>query len=633
MKNKVICISLAAIALSSTAYAQDYTQAPMLDALVEQGELPPVEQRLPTNPLVVEPVDSIGVYGGTWRSGLRGGNDTAWIGRTVAYDGLLRYQRDSRVIIPNLAESWEVSEDARRYSFKLREGLLWSDGSPFTSADVEFAVMLLQDPQYPATFGSVSSTANPMTIEIEDATAFTLVFEEPNGLLLDELASINGFQIASFNKQYCGQFYPGVNPDAAELAQANGFETWAEYLEDRCAWFVERERWANPELPMMTAWVVDEPLSPTSTRVTFERNPYYWKVDTENQQLPYIDRLEMRISESIEELTLMALGGEIDFQDRHINTINNQPLFFDGQEEGDYRLGTSVSASSNTMVLMLNLNHDDPQKRQLFQSREFRIGLSHAIDRQEIVDVVYTGQGRPFQMAPRPESVFYDEEMATQYTEVDLDRAEELFQEAGLVKNESTGYYEFEDGTPFELTIDSIAAYQPQWVDVLELIQIQLDQVGIQMQVNNIDRSLYYDKRPGNQFDAQIWEGSSIDFMQDPRHYLAANPESVWAYRWQAWYNGTMPEIAEEPVDWAKEQMELYNQVRSEADQDRRESLMREILEITKEQFPVIGISLPPNGYYVARNELRNVLEPMLHAYISPTPASYEPYQWYFARD
>ena len=111
----------AVLMLGSAALGQQ--QSPMLDEAVAAGTLPPVAERLPTNPLVVTPVESVGVYGGTWRSALRGGLDNAWIARTVAYDGLVRYDREWKQIIPNLAESWEVSEDAKTYTFKLREGL------------------------------------------------------------------------------------------------------------------------------------------------------------------------------------------------------------------------------------------------------------------------------------------------------------------------------------------------------------------------------------------------------------------------------------------------------------------------------------------------------------------------------
>jgi peptide/nickel transport system substrate-binding protein len=615
--------------MSSTALAQQ--QAPMLDPLVESGELPPLEERLPENPLVVEPVDSIGTYGGTWRSALRGGLDNAWIARTVAYDGLVRYNREWDEIVPNLAESWEVSEDSRTYTFKLREGLKWNNGTPFTSEDIAFAVELFSEPGYGV--GSfIKNPQNPVTVDVIDDTTFSLVFENPNGVIMDELAGVGGLTLVSLSKEYCSQFYPAYNENAAAEAEAAGFGTWEMWMEDRCGWATETIRWANPDLPFMNAWMIEEPLTGDATRATFVRNPYYWKVDTEGNQLPYIDRLSMRVSDSVEEITLMALNGEIDFQDRHIATVVNQPIFFDGQEQGDYRLGQNIPSSMNTLVLQFNLNHVDEKRRELFADKNFRIGVSHLIDREEIIDVIFTGQGEPFQAAPRPESPFYDEEMAKQYTELDQDAADAAFEAAGLVRDGE--FYEFADGTPLTITIDMISTFRSEWVDMMELLQLQLQAGGLDIELNNIDRTLYYEKRPAGDYDAQIWAGDGgLDVVQEPRYYMPSGDESVWAYRWAQHFQGARPEIAEEPAEWAQEQMDLYTQLRGEGDPAARDELMKQILEIAKENFPVIGVSLPGNGYYIAKNNLRNVAEPMLHAYLFPTPGPYDPFQWYFAQE
>lgn len=615
--------------LAGAAHGQQYHQAPMLDGT----DLPPVEERLPANPLVVTPVESVGTYGGTWRSALRGGLDNAWIARTVAYDGLVRYNREWNEIVPNLAESWEVSADATTYTFHLREGLKWNNGTPFTSADIAFAVELFSEPSY-GVGGFIKNPSNPVTVEVVDDTTFKFVFEKPNGVIMDELASVNGFTVVSLSKDYCSQFYPKYNPDAAAQAKAAGFETWELWMTDRCSWATETIRWANPELPMMNAWMIEEPLTGDASRATFVRNPYYWKVDTEGNQLPYIDHLSMRVSDSLEELTLMALNGEIDFQDRHIATVANQPLFFDGQEAGDYRLGENVPSNMNTMVLQFNMNHVDPKRAELFQNKDFRVGISQLIDRQEIIDVIFTGQGEPFQAAPRPESPFYDEEMAKQYTEFDPDAAAAAFEAAGLGARNGDGFYTFADGSPLVVTIDMISTVRPEWIDMMELLQLQIEAGGIDIELNNIDRTLYYEKRPAGDYDAQIWQGDGgLDVIQEPRYYMANGDESVWAYRWAQWFQGSRPEIAEEPAPWAKEQMDLFNQLRGEGDPVKRDDLMKQILAIAKENFPVIGISLPGNGYYIARNNMRNIAEPMLHAYLFPTPGPYDPFQWYFAAE
>lgn len=616
--------------LAATGSAWAAGQAPALEALVQSGALPPLEERLPSNPLVVQD-ESIGTYGGTWRMGMNGGGDNGLIVKTVAYEGLVRYDHQWDKVIPNLAESWEVSDDAREYTFKLRDGVKWSDGTPFTSEDIAFTVEMYQDPDYAA--GSwIDNKNNPMTLEVIDELTFKFVFEKPNGMFMGTIAGVDGIHITSLQKAYCSRFHPTYNENAAADAEAAGFASWALYLQDRCAWGWETIRFANPELPTIYGWVIDQPLTANATRVTWKRNPYYWKVDAEGNQLPYIDNLDMRVSQGgVEELTLAALNGEIDFQERHIATTTNKPLFFDGQEAGDYHLGEVIPSASNTLVLQLNLNHLDPVKRELYQDKDFRIGISHAIDRQEIIDVVLTGQGEPFQVAPRPESAFYDEELAKQYTEFDPDLAAEHFEAAGLTEKNGDGIYLMSDGNPAKITIDVISALRPEWIDMLEIMQLQLGAAGIEIELNNIDRTLFYEKRPAGEFDAQVWAGDGgIEALQEPRYYFPFSDESVWAYRWAQWFNGTRPEIAEEPADWAKKQMELYNQVRASGDPDERAELFRQILAITKEEFPVIGVNLMPNSYSIIRNNLRNAPESMFNAWLFPTPSPMDPVSWYF---
>ena len=112
---------------------------------------------------------------------------------------------------------------------------------------------------------------------------------------------------------------------------------------------------------------------------------------------------------------------------------------------------------------------------------------------------------------------------------------------------------------------------------------------------------------------------------------MANGDESVWAYRWAQWFNGSRPEIAEEPADWAKQQMDLYNQLRAEGDPAKRMELMKQILTLGQENFPVIGVSLPGDAYYIAKNDMRNIPDTLFQAYLFPTPAPYDPFQWYFA--
>src|SRR5690606_14004343 len=136
------------------------------------------------------------------------------------------------------------------------------------------------------------------------------------------------------------------------------------------------------------------------------RNPYYWKTDPEGNQLPYIDRIDYEVMTNLETALLKTQNGEFDMLDRHINTLQNKPILAQTRESGDYKFFDMYSELVNAATITLNMTQPDPVKREIYSNKDFRIGLSHAINRQEIIDTVYRGQGEPWQMSPRKESGF-----------------------------------------------------------------------------------------------------------------------------------------------------------------------------------------------------------------------------------
>ena len=155
-----------AMATADPAAAQSkYHEAPALAALVEAGKLPPVEERLPKEPLVEQVVDQIGTYGGTLRRGFLGPSDHNNYTRVV-YDALVRYSPDGTQVIPHIAKGWELNDDFTQWKVFLREGMKWSDGEPFTADDIMFwyeHIVLNKDLTPNAPAGCRTRTARPRT--------------------------------------------------------------------------------------------------------------------------------------------------------------------------------------------------------------------------------------------------------------------------------------------------------------------------------------------------------------------------------------------------------------------------------------------------------------------------------------
>ena len=632
----MLCAFIALLSLSVSAQDMTYQQAPSLDAQVESGELPPVEERLPANPRVVEPLESIGQYGGTWNMGTRGGTDDAIYTRTVAYHSLVRWNPEWTDIIPDVAESFEVNDEGNVFTFHLREGMKWSDGEPFTADDILFYFndMLLNPEVYPAPPTWFQSAGEPGVAEKLDDYTVQFTFSAPNGLFIQNLATPQQQHVVQQPKHYLSQFHAAYADEdelAAMVAEA-GVESWVDLFSQKGAFVAGRPDtlWLNAELPTINPWMLVDPMSPSATQVRLVRNPYFYVVDSEGNQLPYIDEVIYNVGAEVETLVLQALNGEIDMQDRHIGTNANRAVFFDNQEAGGYHFYETVPSSSNVMTISLNLTNPDPAKREIYQNKDFRIALSHAIDRQEIIDVVYVGQGTPYQVAPRPQSPLYHEQLATQYLEYDPDLANQML-DAILPDKDGDGFRLMPNGERLVIAMEVIPTLQPEWTGALELIQDYWADVGIDMQLVVEDRTIFYDRKLANQHDGGIWGGDGgLEVILEPRWYFPFSAESIYGEAWQHWFNNPNDERAEEPPEATRQQMDLYNQLRSTADAEGQNELMTQILDIAAEQFYVMGIALPANGYGIVKNNLHNVPASILQAYLYPSPAPTNPETYYY---
>ncbi len=620
MKQTLRLTMVAGVALGAlvagAASAADYNEAPGLAAMVADGKLPPVAERLPVNPVVLEPINEIGKYGGTWRSALKGAGDVGWIRRTVAYDPLVAFSIGWDAVVPNVAESFEANEEGTVFTFKLREGHKWSDGTPFTAHDIVFAYDYMTSDEY---FESVPAhIKNVASAEAVDDLTVRLTLPEPNGLFLQRMASVDGMQPLVYQREYCSQFHIDHNPDADAQAKAAGLTGWSEALYEAC----DLDNWHDANRPTLFAWQPTAPYDGLSPQVTFERNPYYFKVDPEGNQLPYLDGLSMTQTASTEDIVLKALNGEIDFMNRHIASLSNKPLFFDGQEAGGFYLYETVESLMNTGTVQLNQNSENPILNELFNQKDFRVALSHAINRQELIDVLFVGQGEPWQAGPRPESRWYHERLAKQYTEYDVEKANALLDGIGLTEKDGDGFRLDKEGNRIAFRLDVTSDLKPYFPDLAELVATYWSEVGIDVDVRTNERSFVYETIQANKHDVHLWvgDGGLGDALLDPRYYLPMNIESLYALRWAKSFYDPSSDDAQEPPAGVKRQHELYAQLQSSADPENQDALMAEILDIAADEFRVIGISLPPNGYGIARNNIGNVPNLQPQAWVYPTP-------------
>src|SRR5215813_12461278 len=324
-------------------FPKSFKEAPPLAELVKAGKLPPVQDRIGQDPLVIKPLREIGRYGGTWRRGFTGPFDTSNGHRAAQNDKLLFWDYTGTKIVPNIARGWEVSPDGKVTTLWLRRGMMWSDGNPFTADDFVFWYQdLYQNADLvPVPLTVMTINGKPIAIEKVDASTLRFVSPEPYYALPTVLASVWGIgHPARFGRDALGGFAPAhylkqFHPKYAskddlsrKLAELK-FDGWVSMFKDR------NDACRNVDLPVVTPWKTVS--SNTTPRWVLERNPYSIWVDTDGNQLPYIDRIQMTLGENLEVINLRAIAGEYDSQARHID-IGKLPVLIENQQKSGYRV-------------------------------------------------------------------------------------------------------------------------------------------------------------------------------------------------------------------------------------------------------------------------------------------------------
>ncbi len=588
-----------------------FNEAPMLAELVKQGKLPPVEKRLPEEPAVVEPAEEIGQYGGTWRRAALSPADTM-IHQRLGYEPLVRWARDGKTLIPNLCTSWKVTEGGRVYTFYLRKGVKWSDGQPFTADDIMFwyeDVLLNKEisPTIPSWF-VVEGT--PGKVERVDTYTVRFRFVRPHSLFLDYLAGPEGPgpNLFDFPKHYLRQFHPKYTDPKKleEMTKEAKFQFWYQLFSNKASAHL------NKELPSLRPWVLRS--EPTATRIIAERNPYYWKIDTEGNQLPYIDRIAFDMVQNIELINMKAVAGEIDMQCRNI-AFPNYTLLMENRAKGGYDVYRWTSGASGTAFFINQNLKGDSVLQKLFRNYKFRLALSLAINRDEINNLIYLGLGDPAYKL-LPEAYWDDKELRSLY-EYNPTKANQILDELGL-KRDKTGYRIRPDGKPLNLTVIVNLAY-PIHPDVAELVQKYWDAIGIKTAIDTVSGALWWPRISASEYQIAAYEVDYTTgryFLTYSRSFIPNASSTYWAPLWGLWYaSGGKAEGAEKPTGDALKLIAIFDKIKVTTDEKQRAKLSEDALVLcAKNLFAIPTIAGYP-APCVVKNNFKNVPKSAIYAY------------------
>ncbi len=553
-----------------------FKEAPMLAERVGRGELPPVSERLPENPLVVVPMEEIGRYGGKLRRALTGDIvQTPGVSKTLR-ENLMGYERPlAKSIQLSLAESYAFQDEGRIAIFKIRKDIKWSDGVPFTVDDILFWYddMTFNDDARNSPLPPRIWTVDDRPIRMEKVDAHTLKISSPkplgrvlNALCLSDIAQ---------PKHILARYHPRYSPEATYEAFRDSTTT-ARLL-------------YKPSIPTLSAWA---PVRwDRGQRILYERNPYYWKVDTEGHQLPYADQIEFTVIQDPQVILLKFINVEIDLFGRY-SRIDMFPTL--KAEEGKGKFKLLISGPTSGPSFYLNWDAPKPALRQAFRDRRVRIALSYAIHREEINQILFHGLLRLSGYSFGPLSPYFSEEAAQKYAEYDPDRARSLLEEAGYRDTDGDGFREFKNGSRFELNIDVTASLG---TDVCELVADQWGEIGIKVNLNVALRDIAWPRRVNGEFDIHYWvqEGPG-----DPLVHL-----DDWAI-----VGSTLPfwhrNASAEGPEWFHEVTRYVNLALTTVDTARLREHMVRVRDLHTDNIPVI-VAGSPYHVWGASTRLGNV--------------------------
>jgi len=635
----------ATIVTDPAQFPKKFQEAPAMAELVKAGKLPPVDQRLPADLLVIKPLREIGKYGGTWRRAFLGPGDGENGNRIRSGDKPLFWDVTGTKLMPQVAKAYEISADGKRTTLFLRKGMKWSDGSPFTADDFVFWYedMYQNKEVAPSASPNMTPGGKPGRVVKIDETTVAIEFDVPHFLfpaLLGGDSQVGGGQSRMQSEglafglyapaHYLKQFLPKYTPVETLNAQAKaaGYANWVQYFKFKTDWRL------NVDLPTVAAWKMTQPIN-TQTWM-LERNPYFYEVDTAGNQLPYIDRVQMSLAENPEVVNLRAIAGEYDVQERFID-IAKLPVFLENAERGKYKYRLDLGFNGSDSQLVFNMSFKaDPEIAKWFATADFRRALSIAIDRDQLNETFWLGIGTPGSGVPSeviPESP--GKEWIAKWSNFDPVKANALLDSVGLTKKDREGYrLRTDNGERLRIQVDVAQTLNPTWPQQVEMVIQQWRAVGISADLKLLERSLFFTRVRNDQHQMVIFSNSGSESLYlFPTLALPVDPAgSLMGTAWSQYFASSGAQ-GTKPDDPAMLRVfELMRNAPTMPEQQRNEAAQEiwRLIADAKWQIGLVGQAPGSQGNRIVSDRLGNIPARICISQHCRPPWSARPEQWYF---
>ncbi len=475
-----------------------------------------------------------------------------------------RYDPHTAELVPHLAKGWDFSDDGLEWTFYLREGAKWSDGTPITAYDAEFTFDVIYDENVPTSSRDILQVAGQyLDYEVIDDYTFRLFLPEPFAPLLNSMPQIvpkhalyDAWEAGDYNETW------SINTPPSEIIGSDAF--------------------------MLGGYRPGE-------RVVLLRNPNFWQVNERGEALPYITRWIMQVVESQDAASLSFEAGET-----HVNSVRPADYARYRMNERNWDMQVhNMGPTFSTLFVTFNQNpraphfEEEPYKLEWFTNLHFRRAVAHAVDKPTMIDQLYDGLATP-QWSPvsAPNEFFLNPDVPTY--EYNLDAAREELEKGGFTWDAQGRLFD-DNGNRVSFIMTTNAG-----VDVREgagnLLQADLQELGMDVTFTPVDFN-YLVNQLVSEFN---WDCIIIGLTGGLEPHGGRN---VWhssggLHMWNP--------VQDEPAtEWEARIDEIFDEASTTLDQEERQALYYEFQEIVAEQLPLI-YTVVQDSLLAVRNTLGN---------------------------
>ncbi|SEQ58911.1 peptide/nickel transport system substrate-binding protein [Amphritea atlantica] len=609
-------------------------------------KLLPLAQRLPQEPLVIAPYQSIGVYGGVLDGISKATESGTSDLLSVRHVNLVRFSDDLATVVPEVAKSWEWNADFTVLKVNLRKGHKWSDGAPFTAADIAFWYnnILMDSHVIEKPKDRFLSAGKPVKVEALDDTTVQFTMNEPAPGYLDNFAQ--DYAQPFLPKHLLEKFHPAFNKDADKLAKSLGFDDGYALVN----FYYGQSDWKDIPTPLLKDKAATERLvkagytaimptleSHLVVEDTLEKrhlvaNPYFFQVDTAGNQLPYINEINEVYIGDEDIQTAKLISGDVDYKAQAVN-LPQAPVLLENKEQGKYSVALRPTIAQTTFAF--NLTDKDIEKRAVFNDVNFRRAMSVAMDRNQINEIAYFGLGTPTQYTgfDADTTPFITDKQKNSWIQYDPKLAAELLDKAGVVDKDGDGLRDLPSGKKFELNIQYATQGTPS--EVVEIVAKSWSDVGVKTTIKEVTSDEYRNSQTANDLSVLSW------VMGRPLANIASNTETLvppygsffdlrTGMLWSQYLDTNGAEGVAPPATVAQMKALTDRFVTLKAGTEESNKVGRQIADRVVDDLFIIGTVKAVSPVYYS-NTLKNFEVPKTSSYEFYRMYPYLPSQWFLS--